>query len=201
MRIQRLIKVTCRIAAEDIGRQKAVRIAQDAQIRYEELCRENASDPKALRRHTYKRIYPGIAVYETMRGKGIDRDKAVGYLQAYFQQITAKMQPHIRRSLMIPGLAKRIPEIMMRMTQRFFGTDAGFLYEIPEGHGNVMRANMVRCPYFETCRRYGCPEITVAYCDSDDAMYGNMHPKLIWGRTKTIGRGDDCCDFSLEYRA
>ena len=88
----------------------------------------------------------------------------------------------------------------IKMSQKAFGTDAGFAYEFPETRSNEMRANMVRCPYFETCKRYGCPEITATYCDSDDAVYGNMHPKLIWGRTKTIGHGADCCDFSLEYR-
>lgn len=47
------------------------------------------------------------------------------------------------------------------------------------------------------CRRYGCPEITVAFCDSDDATYGNMHPSLSWGRTSTLGHGAHCCDFRL----
>ncbi|WP_242967982.1 L-2-amino-thiazoline-4-carboxylic acid hydrolase [Faecalibacterium prausnitzii] len=27
--------------------------------------------------------------------------------------------------------------------------------------------------------------------------YDGLHPKLIWRRTKTLGRGDDCCDFTL----
>lgn len=81
-----------------------------------------------------------------------------------------------------------------------FGTDAGFEYEFPESNGNEARFNIVRCPYYETCKRYGCPEITTAFCDGDDAGYGNLHPKLIWGRTKTIGRGDECCNFLLQYR-
>ena len=38
------------------------------------------------------------------------------------------------------------------------------------------------------------------FCDRDDAGYGDLHPKLIWGRTNTIGRGGKCCDFLLEYR-
>ena len=71
MKIHRLIKKTCSIAAEDNGMQKANRIAEVAQKRYKELCRENASDSKALRMHTYKRIYPGIAVYETMRADAL----------------------------------------------------------------------------------------------------------------------------------
>ena len=58
----------------------------------------------------------------------------------------------------------------------------------------------MRCPYFETCKRYGCPEITRCFCDGDDAGYGNLSPKLIWGRTKTIGRGGDCCDFMLKIQ-
>lgn len=33
-----------------------------------------------------------------------------------------------------------------------------------------------------------------------DRGYGDLHPKLIWGRTKTIGRGGNCCDFLLQYR-
>ena len=62
--MHRLIKATCMIAAEDIGKVRAERIAAKAQKRYEELCWENASDSKALRAHTYARIYPAIAVYE-----------------------------------------------------------------------------------------------------------------------------------------
>ena len=41
---------------------------------------------------------------------------------------------------------------------------------------------------------------TMAFCDGDDAGYGNLNPKLFWGRTKTLGRGNDCCDFLLYYK-
>ena len=88
----------------------------------------------------------------------------------------------------------------MKISLNSFGTDAGFVYSFPETHGNEARFNIVRCPYFETCKRYGCPEITRCFCDGDDAGYGNLHPKLIWGRTRTIRRGGDCCDFLLEYK-
>ena len=68
-------------------------------------------------------------------------------------------------------------------------------YALPEA-----RFNIVRCPYYETCKRYGCTQIVRAFCDGDDAGYGHLHPDLFWGRTKTIGRGADCCDFLLAYR-
>ena len=58
--MHKLIKAVCAIAAEDIGKIKADRIAKIAQKRYEDLCGENIGDSKAIRAHSYRRIYPGI---------------------------------------------------------------------------------------------------------------------------------------------
>ncbi len=198
--MHRLIRQSCNIAAEDIGKQKADRIAQAAQKRYEELCRESASDSKALRAHTYKRIYPGIAVYETMRAEGIEQEKAVWYIREYFQRFAARIESHLQRLIRLTGMARKMPGLFMKISRKNFGTDAGFVYEFPESHGNEARFNIEKCPYFETCKRYGCAENTRVFCDGDDAGYGNMHPKLKWGRTKTIGHGGDCCDFLLAYK-
>lgn len=49
--MQRLIKSACAIAAQDIGKERAARIAQNAQKRYEALRAENAGAPKALKTH------------------------------------------------------------------------------------------------------------------------------------------------------
>ncbi len=200
MKYQKMIRSVCGIAEEEVGKDKAMRILETAQKRYEELLIENVGDSKALRAHTYKRIYPAIAVYEACRAEGIEYEKAVWYIREYFQRFAASYVPHLQRVIRVFGLAKRIPKIFMKISQQSFGTDAGFVYEFPESHGNEARFNIVHCPYMETCKRYGCPEITRAFCDGDDAGYGNLHPKLKWGRTKTIGRGGDCCNFLLEYR-
>ncbi len=198
--MHRLIKTTCAIAAEEIGKHKASRIAEAAQKRYEELLAENADDSNALKAHTFKRIYPSIAVYEAFQEEGIETEKAAWYIREYFQRFSAKIVPHLQRLIKVFGLARKIPKFFMKISVKSFGTDAGFEYEFPESHGNEARFNIVHCPYYETCKRYGCPEITTVFCDGDDAGYGNMHPKLIWGRTKTIGRGDECCNFLLQYR-
>ena len=199
MAVQKLIRTACAIAAEEIGAEKAGRAARAAQRRYEELLSENRNDSKALRPHTFRRIYPAIALYESFRAEGIAEEKAVWYIREYFQRFSARTVPHLQRLIKALGLAKRIPKLFMRLSLKSFGTDAGFKYEFPESHGNEARFDIVRCPYYETCRRYGCPEITTAFCDGDDAGYGHLHPRLLWGRTKTIGRGDPCCDFLLRY--
>ena len=199
MRVQRLIKETCKIVSEDVGEIKAAQIARSAQNRYEALRAENSSDSKELRSHSYKRIYPGIAVYEAMRSEGISQEKAVWYIREYFQRLAAKRVPFFQRTIKTFGLARKFPHLFVAGVKKSCQPNAGFVYELPESHDNEARINIVRCPYFEICKRYGCPEITSAYCDSDDAGYGNLHPNLIWGRTKTIGHGGDFCDFLLEY--
>lgn len=200
MRVQRLIKETCKIVSEDVGKVKAAQIARSAQKRYEALRAENSSDSKELRSHSYKRIYPGIAVYEAMRAEDISQEKAAWYIREYFQRLAAKRVLFFQRAIKTFGLARKFPHLFMAGVKKSCQPNAGFVYELPESHDNEARINIVRCPYFEICKRYGCPEITSAYCDSDDAGYGNLHPNLIWGRTKTIGHGGDCCDFLLEYK-
>lgn len=200
MKVQRLIKETCKIVSEDVGKVKAAQIARSAQKRYEALRAENSSDSKELRSHSYKRIYPGIAVYEAMRSEGISQEKAAWYIREYFQRLAAKRVPFFQRAIKTFGLARKFPYLFVAGVKKSCQPNAGFVYELPESHDNEARINIVRCPYFEICKRYGCPEITSAYCDSDDAGYSNLHPKLIWGRTKTIGHGGDCCDFLLEYK-
>ena len=38
------------------------------------------------------------------------------------------------------------------------------------------------------------------FCDSDDISYTGLHPKLIWERSMTLGRGNDRCDFCMKVR-
>lgn len=197
---QRLIRETCKIAAEDIGKEKANRIMNAASVRFEELKKENATDSKALRAHTFKRIYPAIAVYETMVSEDIEKEKAVWYVREYFQRFAQKAVPHLQRFISLFKLQKKIPDLFMKISLSGFSPEAGFGYEFPERQGNEARFNIVRCPYHEACKRYGCGNLTRVFCDGDDAGYGNMHPDLIWGRTETIGRGYEKCNFLLEYR-
>mgnify|MGYP002674773735 FL=1 len=60
--------------------------------------------------------------------------------------------------------------------------------------------DMIKCPYHDACVHYGCPELCPCFCDSDDITYNDLHPDLLWRRTKTLGRGNDCCDFCLKLR-
>ncbi|MEF2710090.1 MAG: L-2-amino-thiazoline-4-carboxylic acid hydrolase [Oscillospiraceae bacterium] len=92
------------------------------------------------------------------------------------------------------------PGIFTKQTRRMFGEAAGFEAREIETTGGVWRIDMIKCPYHDACVHYGCPELCPCFCDSDDITYDDLHPDLLWRRTRTLGRGNDCCDFCLKLR-
>lgn len=169
----------------------------DAWKQYREILNENAGEPKAVKMHTVDRIYPGIAMFDALTGSGIARDEAAQFLNEYYRWRSTKMAKYVKTLAAFPGIYKRLPSIFASMTKKMFGEAAGFKAKFYDTPKNVMKFDMLVCPYYEKCREYGCPEIVAGYCESDDVCYADMHPKLKWGRTKTIGKGGDCCDFEL----
>ena len=73
-------------------------------------------------------------------------------------------------------------------------------YEYPDGSGYEGR--FTKCGICVLMKKLGLYDLTPAlcrcYCDSDDISYAGLHPRLIWHRTKTLGRGDDRCDFCMK---
>ena len=103
------------------------------------------------------------------------------------------------RLLMKSGLYRLMPAMCSMMLDRMFGHSAGFDYR-PVPGAPKFSVDMTRCPYVDTCVRYGCPELARISCQADDVTYGNLHPRLIWARTQTLGTGGSCCDFRLHLR-
>ena len=98
----------------------------------------------------------------------------------------------------IPGLYRLVPGVFVKSTRSVFGPAAGFApKELQAGNG-IWRVDMMKCPYHDTCVAYGCPELCCCFCDSDDISYTGLHPKLIWERSMTLGRGNDRCDFCMK---
>lgn len=185
---------------EKFDKIEAERIMEKAWEEYAQLCRENAGEPKAMHMHTRGRIYPAIAAFRAMSDEGVDRRKASDILCRYYEKQNEPTGSAIRVLLHIPGLYKLVPRFFAKMTGKVFGEAAGFQAKWFRADKEEMRFDMLVCPYWDICVRYGCPEIVCGFCRADDICYGNMHPKPHWGRTKTLGLGGDCCDFLLAIR-
>ena len=173
----------------------ALNAAFDARL--EALRAENAGATKQKQRHLESQILPGIAAYEALQ-RAMPKDEALQTIHGYVEQRAWRIKKKLLKLMRIPGLYRRVPAIFADQTPKLFGKTAGFAAREIQTSGGVWRIDMTQCPYHDASVRYGCPELCHCFCDSDDITYDGLHPKLLWHRTKTLGRGGDCCDFSLK---
>lgn len=165
--------------------------------RLSELRSEHAGASKERLRHLESQIIPSIAIYETLQTV-MPKDEALNAVHGYVEERAYRLKKTFLRLMRIPGLYKKVPGIFAKQTPKFFGNSAGFEANEIRTTGGVWRIDMTRCPYHDECVRYGCPELCRCFCDSDDITYDGLHPNLVWHRTKTLGRGDDRCDFCMK---
>ena len=161
---------------------------------------ENADEPKAYHMHTRERLYPAIACFDAMIAEGVDRAEAADFLTDYYVWRAGGMARLVKAVFKVLGLYRAVPRVFYGMTKKSFGPQAGFVFEGVCQSRDEVRFDMVRCPYMDACARYGCPEIVRGFCDADDVCYGEMHPRIAWERTKTLGYGHDRCDFKVRVR-
>ena len=169
------------------GRAQVLNEAFDGRL--QSLRQENTDATKEKQRQLEGQILPGIAAYETLQT-----------VHGYVEQHAQNFRRTLTKLLRLPGLYRLVPGIFASMTKKHFGQSAGFAAKEYQTSGGVWRIDMTRCPYHDTCVKYGCPELCRCFCDSDDVSYENLHPQLVWHRTKTLGRGGDCCDFCFKIR-
>ena len=162
-----------------------------------ELRSEHAGASRQRMQHLERHIMPGIAAYKTLQTV-MPKEEALRTVHDYVEERAYRLKKIFLRLMRIPGLYKKVPDIFATQTPKLFGISAGFEANEIRTTGGVWRIDMTRCPYHDTCVKYGCSELCRCFCDSDDVSYENLHPQLVWHRTKTLGRGGDCCDFCLK---
>lgn len=182
---------------EKYGEEKAREILTNAERRYAALLEENKDELRAYSWQKRERIYPSIALFHALVDAGTEREEAAAFVTGYYRRLAERAASVIRTVLKIPGLYRLVPKLFFDTALKHCVPEAGFLTENRFLSKTGMRFDMVRCPYQDSCVRYGCPELVKGFCDTDDICYGNMHSRLFWGRTKTIGHGDALCDFKL----
>ena len=179
--------------------EQAERLNWALEKRLAELWEENAGATPEEKFHLESQILPGIAAYQVLQTV-LPREEALATLHGYVEERAWRLRKGILCLMRIPGLWRRVPGLFARGTRKFFGSAAGFAARELEVTGAVWRIDMTKCPYHDACVRYGCPELCPCFCDSDDITYGDLHPRLLWRRTETLGRGGGRCDFCLKIK-
>lgn len=182
---------------EKYGENIGNKIIKDSYIRFEEICKENIDEDKAMYSHTRKSIYPAISVFDSLLKNNIVRAEAIQFIIDFCEFRGKKNAKIVKRILKFPGMYKRFPKIFGNTAKKKFGVKQNFKTTFYEVSNKKVSFDMTKCPYNDIMKKYNCPEITVAFCRIDDVIYSDMHKKLKWHRTKTLGGGDECCNFNI----
>ena len=166
--------------------------------RLQALRQDNAGATKEKQRHLENQILPGIAAYETLQTV-MPKDEALETIHSYVEQKAGGRKSCFSASCAFPAFIKGAGDLLGADAEAV-RRDGGLCVAGYQTTGGVWRIDMTKCPYHDASVHYGCPELCHCFCDSDDITYDSLHPKLYWHRTKTLGRGGDCCDFCLKLR-
>ncbi len=164
---------------------------------FDKLITDNKDEPKAMHAHTRAKIYPCIALINAQIANGISPEKAIIFARKFIEFRSYKAAKFVKSIMKIPFIYKIMPVMFGKMTKRTFGVRQQFDAVFYEVSTREMRFDMTKCPYHDILEKYGYKEMTTAFCRGDDIVYGDMHKNLVWGRTKTLGDGDNCCNFKL----
>ena len=166
-------------AKKRFSREEYRQIREEANALFQKLTEENKDLPKALKKHTGTNIFPAIAVYKTLLAHGMTTEDAANVIRRFFYKICKIMFRPAAWYQHIAGNYHRYPAGMVKHSLRDFSPEAGFEYRMPKKiDPAVARFDIVACPYHAMCEKYDCLELNPAFCDSDDAKYGNLHKNL-----------------------
>ena len=187
----------CRELRHRFGEERGNTLSAMAKHQLSRLMDTLDTYPPALQRHLNNNIFPAAALFLALIESGRSREEAAALTDEVFSACMEAPAQMIRNLCKIPGFYKILPWIWKKAAFKLFGPEAGFAATMYETPASQVKFDMTACPYFETCKKIGCPEIAFTFCHTDDICYGHMHEKLIWNRSKTLARGGDCCDFDL----
>jgi hypothetical protein len=171
-------------------------LTAQVQARYDTFYKERSHfTHPALRRHLEQQILPGLALYQVLSQERKPREEvlaevgsllALGSASRAFSTV-AKLHSHLPLPF---ALFRRLLHIALRA----FPSQGWNIDQLEESHTHIT-FTVHRCFYLDVLTCYGAPELTAAYCQLDDRAYVALSPSLRWERTKTLGRGDVCCNF------
>jgi hypothetical protein len=146
-----------------------------------------------LQRHLIEGILPGLAFYQILRESGKSQESALAIVDQTFEKLFSDKLAKMKKLGSLPFIYPFL-RLYIKPAMRQYPPE-GWKIDWIQNDNKAIRFNMKSCFYYDTLSKYGAPELTAAFCEVDDFIYGNMSPNVKWQRSKTIGRGETYCDF------
>ncbi len=171
------------------------KIWTDAERHLFEMYAGHTDLPEGVRAHTDNFIFPAAAIYLAM--KEVDKDAAYEIMKKVMAEKSGKFGKTLAKWCKIPGFKKFFLSMWDTISHKSFSESSGFENVFYPKEKGCFRMDITQCPYHTYLTEAGCPELNVLFCENDVHSYGNL-PGLKFTRTKTIGAGDELCDFKME---
>lgn len=191
-----------RLLAQKHGVDRAQAFAHDIRKAYAQLLAECAAPANAtLRWHLTENILPGLALYRVLLADhGGDRQAALAEIDPIFGAWTQNKT----RALLAPFQILPLPFWLFRklaalQMKRY--PPEGWDFSPVEDSPTRLAFNATRCFYLNTLTALGAPELTPAFCKTDEVMAEGFPATVRFVRSHTLGRGDALCDFQYCYEA
>ena len=179
------------------GRQQAQQITELVQQRYEQLMRAQPRyENRRLQLQLAGVILPGLALYQGLKEHHENQ-----------QELLVEMEKYLGMPFSLPmkviPLFRFLPS-PFAFFRRAFGSRMrdfpaeGWDIDWLEDGGKAVAFNISRCFYLDVLTRLGAPELTPAFCSTDELLASAFPPSIRFVRCGTLARGDPCCDFRYE---
>ena len=135
-------------------------------------------------------ILPRVALYQALSQEALPGEDVEATMRKYMQNIVAAEKHAATAKLeAIPGFYFLYSKAFLRIMR------TSDLWESTQAHDkDHFEATITKCLWHTACVEAGCPALCRLFCDVDDVTYGGLK-KLGFSRTKTLGYGENCCDF------
>ena len=180
-----------------LGIQISDKIWNEAHTKLNNLYLKYDNLPAGVAKHTDSFIFPIAAIYLSIKEEA--PEKAFEIMEYTMKEKSSATGKSLTKMVSIPGFKKLFIKMWHKMSHSMFGEAAGFKNTFYPCQKGEFKMDILECPYNKYLTELGCPEITILFCNNDIYTYGNI-PGLKFTRTKTIGAGDDLCDFKMEIQ-
>jgi len=171
------------------------RVWEQAHKRLAKMYRDHQDLPKRVASHTDSFIFPTAAIYLSLKKEC--PKQAYDIVKDTMKERAVGMGKSLAKMTSIPGFKKFFLKMWDPMSHKMFGESAGFKNIFYTCEKGTFRMDITQCPYNKYLTELGCPELNILFCENDVYIYGSL-PGLKFTRTKTIGAGNELCDFKME---
>ena len=159
------------------------------------LLEENRNLDNYMKKHMYEAILPSVAMYRTLPDYGYRKAEAFLIIRKSVLKTAEPTKRLIQKAGKLPFFFPFFSRLCrLSMQEAYCGEEWSFTWN--KVTKDVIDWECHACIYVNRFTGYGMGELTCIFCESDDVVYGSI-PNVRWGRTQTMGRGAEYCDFKF----